>query len=152
MFDNFTNFIKKLIKDYQNLSKVQQIIIVVIVALAFIWVWNRINMKEGFSKDSDAKPSDSHTLTCTMYYVQWCGHCKTAKPEWAKFVDAFNGKMINGTKILVTSIDCEKYPEIAKKQNINGYPTFKFELDEKELHFDGERTFDSFKRFVENVI
>jgi hypothetical protein len=67
-------------------------------------------------------------------------------------MDMFHNKHLNGTKILVTSIDCEKYPEIAKKQNVTGYPTFKFDMDGRNLDFSGDRRFDNFKRFIEQVL
>ena len=92
------------------------------------------------------------TLQCTMYYTEWCPHCKSAKPEWNKLMNEFNGKNVNGKKILITKIDCEKYPELAKKQNIEGYPTFKFVLDGSELEYTGGRSYLEFKRFIQSVV
>jgi len=151
MFDQVIEFPKKLFREFNRLPTMQQVVIVAILGLAAYWLWkNYAVRREGFNQGRDSVGAG--TLTCTMYYVDWCPHCKSAKPEWAKIMDTFNGKIINGKKILVVSIDCEKYPDIAKKQNVTGYPTFKFDLDGKQLNFNGERQFNSFKQFIESVL
>jgi thiol-disulfide isomerase/thioredoxin len=150
--DKIVEFPKKLFREFKRLPQMQQIAIVAIVVLAAYWLWKNYGSRlrrEGFG---DQKGSEPGTLTCTMYYVDWCPHCKTAKPEWKKLMDMFHGKTINGKKVLVVSIDCEKYPDVAKKQNVTGYPTFKFDLDGKPLNFNGERQFNEFKRFIESVL
>lgn len=149
MLQKLMNLPKKLMRDFQAMPKMQQVVILVVVALAAFWLWkNYGTRREGFSYPKTA----DKTLTCTMYFTEWCPACKAAKPEWAKLVEALNGRSMNGTKILVTSIDCEKYPDIAKKQNVTGYPTFKFDLDGHNLDFSGDRTFDNFKRFIDSVL
>lgn len=148
--DKIIEFPKKLFREFKRLPKMQQLVIAAIVVLAAYWLWkNYAVRREGFAQPRDS--TGEGTLTCTMYYVDWCPHCKTAKPEWEKLMDTFNGKIINGKKILVVSIDCEKYPEAAKEAKL-GYPTFKFDLDGQKLDFNGERKFNSFKQFIESVL
>jgi thiol-disulfide isomerase/thioredoxin len=101
---------------------------------------------EGESSESDS------TLTCTMYYTTWCGYCKKAKPHWEKLTNLFNGKTVNGKKIFITKIDCEKYPELAKQQGIEGYPTFKFDLNGKYFDYNGGHSLDDFKQFVTSIV
>lgn len=92
------------------------------------------------------------TLTCTMYYTTWCGYCKKAKPHWDNLIGELNKQTINGKKIVVTKIDCDEHPEIAKQQNITGYPTFKFNLDGTYLDYSGGHTFEEFKQFIKSVV
>jgi thiol-disulfide isomerase/thioredoxin len=94
----------------------------------------------------------SNVLNCTMYYAPWCGHCKTAKPEWEKLEQALSGQIINGTKILITKIDCEKYPKVAEEQGIQGFPTFKFEMKGKYYDYKGGRTFGEWKQYIESIV
>jgi thiol-disulfide isomerase/thioredoxin len=94
----------------------------------------------------------SETLTCTMYYAPWCGHCKTAKPEWEKLEQALHNQTINGTKVFITKIDCEKYPKVAEEQGIQGFPTFKFEMKGKYYDYNGGRNFNDWKKFIESVV
>ena len=91
------------------------------------------------------------TLTCTMYYTAWCGYCKKAKPHWEKLTDLLNGQNVNGKKILITKIDCDEQPDVAKQQGIQGYPTFKFDIDGKYLDYNGGHTLDDFKQFITSI-
>ena len=94
----------------------------------------------------------SRTLRCVMYYAPWCGHCKTAKPEWIKLEQALNGKVINGTEIAISKIDCDENPQVAQKEGIDGFPTFKFEMNGKYYDYNGGRTFSEWKQYVETVV
>ena len=122
----------------------------VLVLLVVVWALNKLFKiflrQEGFDGGAPG------TLKCVMYYVDWCPHCKTAKPEWNKLIKDFGGKTINGKRILITKVDCEENPEIAKAQNIDGYPTFRFDLEGTDLEYTGGRTYGDFKRFIESVV
>jgi thiol-disulfide isomerase/thioredoxin len=148
MFDKLFNLPKQLMQSYKRLPQMQKFVVLAVLGLVAWWFWKNYMATgmEGFAESGDVG-----TLTCTMYYVDWCPHCKNAKPEWEKLMQALHGKVINGRKILITKVDCEKFPEIAKQQNITGYPMFKFDLDGRLLDFQGERTFDAFKRYIETV-
>lgn len=153
MLDQLLKLPKQLLQSFKRLPQTQQLVVLAVLALAGWWLWKnylakRLGRVEGFA-ERGAKSIG--TLNCTMYYVDWCPHCKDAKPEWAKLMQSFNGKTVGGKKVIVTSVNCEKFPEVAKEQNIGGYPTFKFDLDGQPLTFQGERKFDAFKKFIESV-
>ena len=153
MFDQLLKFPKQLVHSYKRLPKTQKLVILAVLALAGWWLWKnylakRVEGVEGFV-ETGAKAMG--TLNCTMYYTNWCPHCKSAKPEWARLTQALHGKTVGGKKVLIISVDCEKFPEVAKQQNVSGYPTFKFDLDGNPFTFQGERKFDAFKSFIENV-
>jgi thiol-disulfide isomerase/thioredoxin len=101
---------------------------------------------ENFEGDAD------NNLKCTMYYTTWCGYCKKAKPEWEKITAEFNDKLINGTKVLVTKVDCDQDPDAAKQAGVEGYPTFKFELNGEYIDFNGDRTYGDFKKYIETIV
>ena len=153
MLKQLTKLPKQLLQSYKRLPQTQKLVVLAVMALAGWWLWKNYLAKkltgvEGFAESGSKSVG---TLSCTMYYVDWCPHCKTAKPEWAKLTQALHGKIVGGKKVLITSVNCEKFPEVAKQQNIGGYPTFKFDLDGKDLKFQGERKFDGFKKFIESV-
>lgn len=54
-----------------------------------------------------------------MIQADWCGHCKTAKPEFKKLFAAKNGKYFIGT---VESLPTNG--EFMKKLGVQGFPTF----------------------------
>jgi len=152
MLDQLFKLPKQLLQSYKRLPQTQKLVVFAVLALAAWWLWkNYFAHGMGMERFAESGAKSIGTLTCTMYYVNWCPHCKDAKPEWEKLVQAFHGKTINGKKILITKVDCEKFPEVAKQQNVTGYPTFKFDLDGRQLNFQGERSFDSFKKYIENV-
>ena len=145
--DKILKYPKMAVSSFKKLPFLQQLVVAAAIAFALHWVWKNYWL-EHFNGES---PKSVGTLRCTMYYVDWCPHCNDAKPEWDRIIDLFHGKTLNGKKILVTKIDCVKNADEAKRLGINGYPTFKFDLDGRQMDFSGDRKFDSFKQFIEKI-
>lgn len=103
---------------------------------------------EGFAENN----TGDNTLVCTMYYTDWCKFCKKAKPEWSQLEKEFHGKNVNGKKILITKINCDDEPEIAEREQIQGYPTFKFNLKGKYYDYPDDPTFEKFRVFIEYLV
>lgn len=155
-FDKLTKPFKSGMAKFKKMPQMQQLVVVAVLALGGYWLWKNVISKRlerfgGPGPEKSHPGQESHNLNCTMYYTEWCPHCKSAKPHWAKLTQALHGKTVNGKKVLITAVDCEKYPEVAKAQNIGGYPTFKFDIDGRHLEYDGERNFEGWKSFIEKV-
>ena len=75
----------------------------------------------------------------TLYYADWCPHCKTIKPafqDWSK-----KGSMeINGKTVFLNMVEADTNPEKLKGKPVKGYPTFLLEKDGKFVEFSGERS------------
>jgi len=86
--------------------------------------------------------------TFTMYYADWCPHCKTAKPEVEALVK--QGDMtIGNTKCRVRMIQPEEQPEEAKGKPIKGFPTFLLETTDGEIvEYKGARNTDGYLAFL----
>lgn len=115
------------------------IVIGLLVLLRFIQ-----SSKEGFAD----VPKGADTFT--LYYADWCPHCKTVKPafqEWSK-----NGFVtVAGRNVACRMVQPEKEPEKAAGKEIKGYPTFILETaDGKVVEHQGERTPDGWMKFLEN--
>jgi thiol-disulfide isomerase/thioredoxin len=90
--------------------------------------------------------------TFTMYYADWCPHCKTAKPEMEALVA--KGTMdINGKKCVVRMIQPEQQPEEAKGKPIKGFPTFLLETTDGEtVEYKGQRNTAGYLSFLNETL
>jgi len=73
----------------------------------------------------------------TMYYADWCPHCKTVKPifeEWKK-----NGSMtVNGKEVRLSMVESSDNKD--KSVPVKGFPTFLLKTGGAYKEFSGDRT------------
>ena len=84
----------------------------------------------------------------TMYYADWCPHCKTIKPvfkDWSS-----GGSMtIGGKTIFLSMVEADSSPEKMKDVPVKGYPTFLLQTANGQYkEFDGERTPEGWKSWL----
>lgn len=117
------------------------------ILLVLVWVAYRLYLSfpmkdvEGFE---NASP-----ITLTMYYADWCGHCQTAKPEFAKLgsTQTIGGKVVN-----IKMVNPESQPDEAVGVNIRGFPTIVLKNGDKNVEYSGQRTHEALLAFLqENV-
>ncbi len=85
--------------------------------------------------------------TFTMYYADWCPHCKTVKPDFADFAKA-GVVTVNGRNVAVKMVE-ESEKEKMQGKNIKGFPTFLFETAAgQSVEYSGPRTRDSWMDFL----
>jgi len=88
------------------------------------------------------------TNTFTMYYADWCGHCKAAKPEFSQFAQQGILK-IGNENCKIRMISPENEPEATKGKNIKGFPSFLLEtVDGKTVEYTGERNTAGYMSFL----
>jgi thiol-disulfide isomerase/thioredoxin len=101
--------------------------------------------KEGFENSTGAD-------TFTLYYAEWCPHCKTVKPafeQWSK-----NGIVtIAGKNVKVRMVEQSEKPEEVAAKGIKGFPTFLLETAAgKTVEFQGDRTPEGYLKFLEEQL
>jgi thiol-disulfide isomerase/thioredoxin len=117
------------------------VVIGLLVLLRFIQ-----RSREGFQSGSGGAD------TFTLYYAEWCPHCKTVKPafqEWSKngFVTAA------GKNVKVRMVEQGEKPEEVAAKGIKGFPTFLLETAEgKSVEFQGDRTPEGYLKFLEEQL
>lgn len=115
---------------------------------------HRIKIVEGLS--SMDSPTDDSAAQLLFFSVDWCPHCKVAKPEWENLVSEYDGKLINGHQVVFTSYNCTTETEETKKlisqYGIEGYPTIKLIKDGQVINFDAKPTKDSLATFLKSSI
>jgi thiol-disulfide isomerase/thioredoxin len=110
------------------------------------------NGEGGTTEDSDKEAE------LMLFYVDWCPHCKTAKPEWnnLKADIESNANLINGYKVILTEYNCttesDEITQLTQKYKIEGYPTIKLLKDGQIIEFDAKPTKDTLRQFLESVL
>ena len=91
-----------------------------------------------------------------FFYVDWCPHCKTAKPIWDNISAKYDKEFVNGYKCKfleynLTEVDNEQNKKLTKDYNIEGYPTIKMKKGNDIIDFDAKITTTSLEEFIQNV-
>lgn len=64
---------------------------------------------ENFTKET------SNGLKLVDFYATWCKYCKNQEPILEE---------LSETGVWIGKLDCDKYPQIAQKYGISGFPSF----------------------------
>ena len=118
-----------------------------------------INANTSFKANRENVPKDqlsNKTATLMLFYVDWCPHCKTAKPEWDQIKEQYQGREINGYTIIITEHNCTEESagndELLNKYKIEGYPTIKLLKDNQVIEFDAKPSKDNLEQFLNTAI
>ena len=141
----------------------QTIAIIVVVLLLGVFAYYTYNQyvdaKTAFQANRENIPKDANsnkTATLMLFYVDWCPHCKTAKPEWESLKSEYDGKNINGYTITFVEYNCtdesEEVSQLMDKYNIEGYPTIKLLKDNQVIEYDAKPTKSTMEQFLHSVL
>lgn len=102
------------------------------------------------------KNSRTNVVEVYFFHVDWCPHCKTAKPVWYQFKDQYNNSPVNGYTIKCIDMDCSndsdpKVKDTLTRFNIDSYPTVKMNINDKTVDFDAKITTNSLTQFVNQM-
>ena len=107
-------------------------------------------------ESSDSSSNNSKDAELLLFYVDWCPHCKTAKPAWNEIKSEYENKTINGYKVIFTEVNCtEETAEVEQmmnKYNIEGFPTIKLLKDGQIIEYDAKPTKDTLNQFLNTVL
>ena len=134
------------------------VVILLIVAVAYILKANNLlnfSKMEGFENATNTmteKPNPGpKEVVVVLFYVDWCPHCKTVKPEWAK-LNKLNNTEINGVNVKVEAANAEGSEvekEAAADNNVQGYPTIKLISESEVVDYTGARNAEDMTTFIE---
>jgi thiol-disulfide isomerase/thioredoxin len=99
----------------------QVIVVAVVVVLLLIGVYcilkkngvlSNMGLSEGFEgsplNNLTSKPNPGpNDVVLVFFYADWCPHCVSAKPEFAKVVAKMNNTQVNGKNVKV-----QKQPQV----------------------------------------
>ena len=146
-----------------ELMNFKTISIVVVVILLIIFAYytykHYADTKTEFKANRENIPKDQNsnkTATLMLFYVDWCPHCKTAKPEWDSLKTEYDGKSINGYTINFMEYNCtnesDEVSQLMDKYNIEGYPTVKLIKDNQVIEYDAKPTKSTMEQFLNTVL
>lgn len=131
------------------------------------------------SSDVANNPNRKKIANIYFFFVDWCPHCKTAKPEWNSFKVKYNNTEVNGYIVKCYSINCTddngsidivdipadmddglkkefttpvKITDLIRKYNIEAYPTIKMTKDNYTIDYDAKISADSLDKFVNTAL
>ena len=117
-----------------------------------------------FKPSTAYKPNNEHITTGTgsksaellFFHVDWCPHCKTAKPAWDEIKTQYENKTINGYKVVFTEINCTnetaEVEQMMNKYSIEGFPTIKLLKDGQIIEYDAKPTKATLDQFLTTVL
>lgn len=114
-------------------------------------------MSVKYRSNNEKMETDNPTyVELIMFYVDWCPHCKTAKPIWNDVKAEYENKMVKGYKVLFKEVNCTdesaEITEMMDKYNIEGFPTIKMLKDGQIIEFDAKPTKSNLEQFINTVI
>jgi thiol-disulfide isomerase/thioredoxin len=156
----FLDYVNSKIKPYSFYITVGVLIILFSVVSYFAYLNIMGKMAGPNAKFSDVanKGRRENDLIVMFFYVDWCPHCKTAKPEWVSFCNEYNQKVVNDTIVNCdkggTNCTNDDDPEIVtmiSQYKIESFPTVLLIKDGKRYDFDAKVTRSSLEEFVKTV-
>ena len=135
------------------------IVAVLLILFAYYTYKHYADTKTAFKANRENIPKDQNsnkTATLMLFYVDWCPHCKTAKPEWESLKSEYDGKTINGYTINFMEYNCttesDEVSQLMDKYNIEGYPTIKLIKDNQVIEYDAKPTKSTMEQFLHTVL
>jgi thiol-disulfide isomerase/thioredoxin len=135
------------------------IVIGLILIIVAYYTYKQYSDKTNFHANRENIPKDqssNKTATLMLFYVDWCPHCKTAKPVWDDLKSEYENKTINGYTIVFTEINCttesNEVEKMMDKYNVEGFPTIKLLKDGQIIEYDAKPTRETLNQFLNTVL
>ena len=133
-------------------------IIIICVISYFVWK-NYLSSKINYSSNrehDEGQETPTKIANLMLFYVDWCPHCKTAKPEWNALKEEYDGKTINGYVVVFEEYNCtdenSEIEDLINKYKIEGYPTIKLIKDNQVIEYDAKPTKATMEQFLTTVL
>ena len=131
------------------------VVAVIVAVLVYIYFAYNRSWSEGFAQEGVVEPPQLTPVgTFTMYYADWCGHCKTAKPAFEELVKQ-SPIIVGGRAVTIRLVSPEnEASKVDAGAKIDGFPTFYFKNNKtgQLVQYNGAREVDGYKAFLEKEV
>jgi thiol-disulfide isomerase/thioredoxin len=113
---------------------------------------NNFSYYEGYSNEPNSGAPVVPGATLRMFSVDWCPHCKKAAPVFEEVRREYDGKIVNGHKLVFEVINAEdpKHESLVNEFKVTGYPTVIFTKNNKNIEYESKVDRDLLKLFIDN--
>jgi len=88
---------------------------------------------------------EKKNVTVQLFFAEWCGHCKSFKPEWENLkIDLEKNDM------KWEEYEADKNASKMEEENIKGFPTIRIIASGGKHEYSGPRTADAIMVFIKN--
>lgn len=133
-----------------------KIVALILVIIISYYIYTNYVNNTSFSPSREGLKNKEKQATLMLFYVDWCPHCKTAKPEWDSLKTEYEGKEINGYTMNFVEYNCTtetpETEELMDKYKIEGYPTIKLLKDNQVIEYDAKPTKATMSQFLTTVL
>ena len=112
------------------------------------------SLYEGYASGMELRNDggDPDMVTLYMFSVEWCPHCKHARPIWDEFVKGNANNQFNGKNVNFVLIDCDKDSATADKYGVTGYPTIKLDKGSEVIEFSSKPSNETLLAFLQQSV
>lgn len=133
------------------------LIFIIISVLAYQYYAKKDTPQQQQFKDIANSDRRDKEVNIIFFYVDWCPHCKTSKPEWNSFKNDYDGQTINGYIVKCMDINCtqDNDPKIVnyiQEFQIDGYPTIKLVNGDTKVDFQARVTKKNLESFMYSTL
>jgi len=151
---------------YQYLVVFIVIVFVAAAAYAYVHYYQPKKAKVQFADVPNYGSDEDKEILITMFHVNWCPYCTTAKPQYEEFKNQYDGQVVNGYRVTIVETDCTEDkdtgldPDVQHamdKYDIKSYPTVKALVPDAktgvptQVSFDARVTKTNLDRFLESL-
>ncbi|XP_008218981.1 PREDICTED: protein disulfide-isomerase 5-2 [Prunus mume] len=84
-------------------------------------------------------------LVLVDFYAPWCGHCKRLSPQLDEAAPLLAGLK---QPIVIAKLNADKFTSLARKYEIDAYPTLKLFMHGVPIEYNGPRKADALVRYL----
>lgn len=102
-----------------------------------------LTLKFGYLEGFQSGGSASGVDTFTLFYADWCPHCKDVKPVFKSWGADKGSVQVNGKTVFVKAVESSEpnAKEQMEAAGVKGFPSFMlFKADGKKIEFQGDRS------------